>query len=111
MGGRLPAHIEVSGLIREVEANGGFAAVLAHGERDSGSVLILALQRGKNGVLYERMPQLDGRRPFVPTKTQDPENPNEIYEYIEKRRKADPDLWAVEIDVADPQRFIETLSD
>ncbi|MBN8501871.1 MAG: DUF1491 family protein [Sphingomonadales bacterium] len=37
---RIPAHLEVSGLIRSVEAAGGFATVLYRGERESGTILI-----------------------------------------------------------------------
>ena len=43
MDARLPAHLEVAGLIRMVEAEGGFASVIAKGERDAGTILILSL--------------------------------------------------------------------
>ena len=62
MDARLPAHLEVSGIIRSVQAQGGFATVLAKGERDAGTILILTLEKGENGSLYERMPQLGGRQ-------------------------------------------------
>ena len=35
---RLPARVEVTGLIRAVEAAGGFATVIAAGERDAGCI-------------------------------------------------------------------------
>ena len=38
---RLPAHVEVAGLIRAVEAAGGFATVIAKGERDAGTLLVV----------------------------------------------------------------------
>ncbi|MBA4164064.1 MAG: DUF1491 domain-containing protein [Erythrobacter sp.] len=109
MEGRLPAHLEVGGLIRMVEAAGGFASVLAKGERDAGTVLILTMYRGEGAVLFERMPQLDGSRPYIAAKRQNDENPREILEYIEKRKRQDPDLWVIEADIADPERFIATL--
>lgn len=110
MEGRLPAHLEVSGLIRMIEAAGGFASVLAKGEKDAGTVLILTLYRGEGAVLFERMPQLDGSRPFIAAKRQNDENPHEISEYLERRKRQDPDLWVIEADIADPERFIATLS-
>ena len=64
MEGRLPAHLEVSALIRAIESNGGFAAVLEHGERDAGTILVLTKHRDELATLYERMPQLDGTRCF-----------------------------------------------
>lgn len=110
MDARLPAHIEVSGLVRMAEANGGFAAVLAKGERDAGTILILTMERGENRALYERMPQLDGSRKFGRVKSQDPENPQEFEEYLTRRKGQDSDIWIVEVDIANAERFIATLN-
>ena len=109
MSERLPTHLEVSALIRLVEAQGGSAMVLAKGERDAGTVLVVTMFRGEGGRLFERMPQLDGTRPFIATKSQDPEKPQEFSEYLERRRRQDPDIWVVEVDIVDPERFIALL--
>ena len=109
MSERLPAHLEVSALIRLVESQGGNAMVLAKGERDAGTVLIVTMCRGKGARLFERMPQLDGSRSFVATKSQDPENPTEFSEYLARRQRQDPDIWILEVDIADPERFIALL--
>jgi len=106
---RLPAHLEVSGLIRLAESNGGSAMVLSKGERDAGTVLIVTMFRGTDARLFERMPQLDGTRPFIVTKSQDIEKPKEFFEYIERRRSQDPDIWVLEVDIDDPERFIALL--
>lgn len=109
MDGRLPAHLEVAAMIRLAESAGGFATVIARGERDAGTVLLLTMCRGKGAVLYERMPQLDGSRPFIAAKRENPENPHELTEYIERRHYQDPDCWVIEADVADPERFVASL--
>lgn len=106
MSTRLPTHLEISGLIRAVEAAGGFATVLAKGERDAGTMLITTLGRGEPARLYERMPQLDGSRMFTVTREQDPDNPMEFNEYLTKRSQQDPDIWIVELDIADAARFV-----
>ena len=103
---RLPAHLEASAIIRLAESQGGFATVLARGERDAGTILIVTLCHGKHGTLYERMPQVDGSRIFVAAKREKPENPSEFTEYLARRRAQDHDLWLIEVDVADPERFI-----
>ena len=103
---RLPAHLEVSGLIRAVEAAGGFATVLAKGERDAGTLLIICCESDTNVRLYERMPQLDGTRGWVLSKVQDTENPRDFTEYWQRRRRQDGDLWVVELDIANGERFI-----
>jgi len=103
---RLPAHLEVSGLVRAVEAAGGFAMVLSKGERDAGTIMVVITQGGRNSRAYERMPQLDGTRGWVQSKVQDAENPCEFSEYLTRRGSQDPDLWVVELDIAQGERFI-----
>ena len=102
---RLPAHVEISGLIRAVQAEGGFATILSKGERDAGTILLVTLDREGPAKLYERMPQLDGSRAFVVSRTQDIDNPLEFNEYLTKRGTQDPDLWILELDIANPERF------
>ncbi len=106
---RLPAHLEIASLIRLCESNGGSAMVLAKGERDAGTILIVSMCRGEDAKLYERMPQMDGTRSFVATKSQDTENPYEFSEYVDRRRSQDPDIWVLEVDIDNPERFIELL--
>ncbi len=103
---RLPAHLEVSGLIRAVGAEGGFGMVLAKGERDAGTLLVSCCESGTHARLYERMPQLDGTRKWTKVKDQDLDNPHEYSEYCDRRKRQDPDLWIVELDIADAERFI-----
>lgn len=108
---RLPAHLEVSGLIRQVQTAGGFATVLQKGERDAGIVLVLTTNGGQNSRLWERMPQLDGSRTFTETKAQNIENTQEFDEYIRRRMSQDPDAWVLELDIADAERFIDSAAD
>src|SRR5690606_525742 len=97
---------EVAGLIRAVEAAGGFATVIAKGEREAGTLLVVCCESGANAAAYERMPQADGSRAWVVSRKQDSENPQEFWEYCERRRQQDDDLWVVELDVPNGERFI-----
>ena len=110
MDDRLPAHLEVAGLMRIVESQGGFATVLHKGERDAGTILILTIYRGEPVTLYERMPQLDGSRPFVAAKQQNLEKPQELSEYVTRRASQDPDIWVIEADIADGERFVASIA-
>ena len=103
---RLPAHLEVAGLIRAVEAEGGFATVIAKGERDAGTLLVVCCASGRACAAYERMPQPGGHRAWALSKLQSAENPQEFWEYCDRRRSQDSDLWIVELDVPDAERFI-----
>lgn len=103
---RLPAHLEVSGLLRAVAGEGGFATVIAKGERDAGTLLIICCEHGTNARAYERMPRADGTRGWAPSKSQDIENTHEFQEYLDRRKRQDGDLWIVELDIANAERFI-----
>lgn len=105
---RIPAHLEVAGLIRAVQAEGGFATVIATGERDAGTILVVCYSRDGGSAAYERMPQPDGSRRWTLSRKQDPENKNEFSEYYRRRHEQDRDLWVVELDIPDAERFIDS---
>ncbi|NVD44470.1 DUF1491 family protein [Altererythrobacter sp. HHU K3-1] len=107
-GTRLPAHVEVSAIIKQVQVLGGFAAVLSRGDRDAGTIVLLSVDRGSNASLWERMPSLDGPRLFTVTREQDAEKPTEFSEYVSRRAAQDNDLWIVEIDLPNAAEFIES---
>lgn len=106
---RLPAHLEINGLIRVVQAAGGFATVIEKGERDAGTILIVTMDRQGHQKLFERMPQLDGSRKFVTSREQDESNPLEFQEYLERRKRQDSDIWILELDIADAERFVVNM--
>jgi hypothetical protein len=103
---RLPAHLEVSGLLRAAVSAGGFATVLKKGEREAGTILVVLCEKGTDLRVFERMPALDGTRKWSCSKTQDTDNPNEFNEYLDRRSAQDPDLWIIELDVANGERLI-----
>ncbi|MBU6267000.1 MAG: DUF1491 family protein [Sphingomonadales bacterium] len=102
---RLPAKIEVSALVRAVQAQGGFATVIAKGEPDAGTIVLLLLENGGKARLYERMPQLSGERKWICTRDEN-SGYQEINALLAKRREQDPDLWIVELDIPQAERFI-----
>lgn len=108
---RLPTHLEAGAILRLAESLGGFGTVLAKGEHDAGTILLVTLCRGKDGVLYERMPQRDGSRSFVATKREDAENSTEFSEYLARRGRQDTDMWLIEVDISDPERFVARLAE
>jgi len=108
---RLPAHVEVSGLLRRAQAAGGFGAVLRKGDPDRGSILLLISSRGRHFACLERVLSLD--LGYIWERTGPAESPGSraIADFLAKRTRFDEDLWAVELDIADPERFIaETTS-
>lgn len=106
----MPAALEVSALIRLVEASGGFAMVLCKGEPDSGTLLIILLDNQGLGQVFERLPQPDGTRKWSIAKRQELEYKQDFESYIARRTAQDPDLWVIELIVADGERLILNLS-
>lgn len=96
-------------MIRRVQNEGGFAAVLGKGEPEAGTILVVATENGANSRVFERMPQLDGTRIWSCSKEQDPENKDNFNHYLERRKQQDPDLWIVELDIVQAERFIGTI--
>jgi hypothetical protein len=103
---RLPAAVEVSGLIRLVQASGGFAMVLRKGEPDSGTILVVILDNQGLGQAFERLPQADGTRRWTSAKRQESENKQEFEAFLARRMSQDPDLWVIELSIADGERLI-----
>jgi len=103
---RIPAHLEAAGLIRAVQAEGGFATVLQKGDREAGTILLVLCENDTKARTYERMPQPDGTRKWHRSKVQDPDNKQEFSDYVARRKDQDRDLWIIELDVARAERFI-----
>lgn len=107
--GRLPAYLEAGGLMRAVNAAGGFATVLHHGSDEQGTILVLLTENGANPRLFERMPRADGDPEWTALTIDPAELLRNSGGYLERRTAQDPDLWVIELDIAQGERFI--LSD
>jgi hypothetical protein len=103
---RVPAKLEVSGLLRTTESAGGFGMVLKKGEPDCGTILIVILNNQNLGCVFERMPELDGSRKWTPVKQKDAGDSHDFDLYLQRRAAQDPDLWIVELTIVDGERLI-----
>ena len=80
--------------------------MLQKGEPDAGTILVVMTERGIDARTYERMPRPDGNRAWELTRREDPDNKTEMQEWLDRRAAQDPDLWIVELDIANGERFI-----
>lgn len=95
----------VDALLRRVAGEGGFGAVLARGDDQAGAILLLLTQRGAAKHLLERTLDPAGDYRWTPCGPQDVESAASRDSYMQRRRDRDPDLWLVELDIADAERF------
>lgn len=102
MAERLPAHLEVTAIMRRVEADGGFATVLRKGDPDRGTVTLVFLKRGEiQGILERELgPNFTYEWIFKPTGSES------LGKLVARRERFDTDFWLIELDVAEPERFI-----
>ena len=108
---RLPAKVEVDGILRRVAASGDFAAVMKGGDPDSGALLIFIGSRGRHVASFERVLAADGSYRWQAAGPSESASSAEIAGFLARRARFDDDLWAIELDIADPERFIaETIS-
>lgn len=106
MSAHLPAGLEVTGLVRAAQAAGGFAMVLNKGEPDAGTLLVVITSGGRDSRAWERMPALDGTRAWHCAQRQDPADPLAFESWVQRRIARDPDLWVLELDLADGERLL-----
>lgn len=106
MNERLPAALEVAALRRRVESEGGFAAVLHKGDPDRGAILLLIAEKGRHFCCLERILDLDKGYIWQQSGPTAEAEMAEIRDFVAKRRKSDPDLWAIELDIAHGERFV-----
>ena len=103
---RLTSDMMVSGFLRLANQDGGFAAIVFKGDPTSGAVLIQLLEKGQFFGLYERLPAPSGQYQWTRKDSQGIEITNEISAYWSRRKARDPDLWLIELDVPNAERFI-----
>ncbi len=109
--GRLPSGLEAAGLIRSAQAAGDFATVLQKGDPDRGALLLVVTSRGRHFGYLERMLSLDGGYSWQQVSPPASDGSAEAAEFLAKKTRFDPDLWLIELDIAEPERFIaETIA-
>ena len=106
---RLATSVLVSALLRRAEAEGGFGTVLAKGDATSGTVAVVLLERGGNPRLFERLLQSDGRYAWGESLAAQ-EGEEGVKALLERRRRFDPDLWILELDIASAERFAAEMN-
>jgi len=103
---QLPAALEAAGLVRRAQQDGDFAAIIKKGDPDRGALLLLVSSRGRHVACLERMSALDGGYHWVRVGPSESAGSEEIREFLAKRTRFDADLWAIELDIAEAERFI-----
>jgi len=100
---RLASAALVNALVRRANLEGGFATVLARGDDTAGALLVIAQDRGEDAAAYERGIGANGNIALLPVGPLG--DPAALTDYWQRRRRNDPDLWVVELDIPFAERF------
>ena len=97
--------------MRRAATDGGFATVLRKGDADRGSIMLVVTSRGAHCALLERFLSLEGAYRWQVVGPAESSGSADIGDFLARRARFDPDSWLIELDIADPERFIaETTS-
>ncbi len=100
---RLASSVKVAALLRQVSALGGFGTVLARGDATAGSIAIVTREAGVE-TLLSPMFAMTGGYEWVAIASGDA-----VADSIERARRRDPDLWVIELDIADAARLVAEM--
>lgn len=107
---RLPAHLEAAGLVRQAEAEGGFGTIVKRGDPDRGVLILIVTRRGKHHAFLERTLGPDGSYLWQQVGPATDADSAALADWSQKRIRFDEDLWLIELDIPEPQRFIAETS-
>jgi hypothetical protein len=84
---------------------------MKRGDPERGSLLLFLSSRGIHRTCLERVLDMDGSYRWRAVGPRESASSAEIADFLARRARFDEDLWAVELDIADAERFIaETTS-
>ncbi len=98
---RLPSNIWVTATLRQISAQGGFAAVIAKGEPDSGSLTVRVNCLNGTSYLQTESRDLDGNLIWMDPLGPDPVPDEKADAYVVRSKESDPDIWIIEVEDRD----------
>ncbi len=101
--------MQISAIRQIAESQGGFATLLKKGDATAGALYIILSIRGVDTAIYQREYNPAFELEWA-EKTFDFSDSQNLNVYLEKIKLRDPDLWIIEVDIADKARFTASLS-
>jgi hypothetical protein len=103
---RLTTSLFTNALLREVHARGGTGAVICKGDPTSGALLLLCTEKGQITGVYDYVLDPSGHYNLARLASAKIETAEKVELLCAERRRFDPDLWIVELDIPNGERFI-----
>lgn len=106
---RLASGVLASALIRLAEQTGGHAMVLHKGHAEAGAFLIEIHEKSRFCCFLERVWTVEGAYRWLQVPLTAGVSEVDRGEFRSRRLRSDPDLWIIELDIVDEQRFIADM--
>ncbi len=84
--------------------------VLAKGDASAGSILVIAMEKGRITGVFERILGPSDSYVWTATAIQLIEDKEKFENFLFRKRQRDPDLWIIELDIPDAARFIAEMN-
>jgi hypothetical protein len=107
---RLTSGLLVSALVRRVSNEGGNAAVVAKGDATAGSILLICIEKNVRMAFRERLLGVDCGYGWAQVGPGPDADDDEVESWLARRRARDPDLWIIELDIPNAERFAAETS-
>ena len=102
---RLRSKIWVQAYLKKLEIQNIAAYVSAHGDDNSGAIIIKVIKMDGSSQLYQKTFDLQNNR-NVWVKIMEGSD-MEIDTLLEKQKVTDPDIWVIEIESANGQNYLD----
>jgi hypothetical protein len=106
---RLASAVLATALLRRAEAEGGFGTVIAKGDPMAGAIAVILAEKGRRACFLERLLQPDGSYAWDDS-GRSGESDADFQALLARRRRSDPDLWILELDIACAERFAAEMN-
>lgn len=103
---RLTTSLFTNALLREVHARGGNGAVIRKGDPTSGALLLVCAEKGQVTGVYDYVLGASGQYVLTNISSPTQDSVEAVDALCARRQQFDPDLWIVELDIANAERFI-----
>ena len=103
----LTTRLWVSALVRRANDAGDFATILRKGEESAGQVIVVARRRDGHVQVFTRTMNARGAYSWTVAAEAAQDELAKINEYLDRQARYDPDVWIVELDTGNPERFID----
>ncbi|MDO9488925.1 MAG: DUF1491 family protein [Sphingomonadaceae bacterium] len=106
MSGKLNAGLWVGAIVRLAQSRGDFATIAKKGDETAGQVILVARRRNGHVQVYSRTMNSRGDYSWTIAIEAPAEELGKVNDYLGRQRRYDPDLWIVDLDTDNPERFV-----